>query len=229
MKYKYFGIYLNDNLIGYYSISNNNNLLSQFYIVDDYKNLNEKIFSMVIEDYNISGAIVCSIEKDFLSLAMGIAREVSIDSYLFYDFNLNNFVSEYDNLNFTLAKKEEIKEVKKFYMKNLNENDEYIDNYLSGLILNDGLFLLCDDNDILGVGEYRKSNIFPGTVNLGIVVNQPYRNRGYGSYIMGKLLEKSLIREDIAICSCDFDNIPSKKALIKAGLTSRHKVIKVVF
>ena len=88
---KYFGIYLNDNLIGYYSISNNNNLLSQFYIVDDYKNLNEKIFSMVIEDYNISGAIVCSIEKDFLSLAMGIAREVSIDSYLFYDFNLNNF------------------------------------------------------------------------------------------------------------------------------------------
>ena len=98
---------------------------------------------------------------------------------------LTIFVSEYDNLNFTLAKKEEIKEVKKFYMKNLNENDEYIDNYLSGLILNDGLFLLCDDNDILGVGEYRKSNIFPGTVNLGIVVNQPYRNRGYGKLYYG--------------------------------------------
>lgn len=225
----YFGIYLDDRLIGYYSISNNNNLLSQFYIVDDYNNLNEKIFSMVVDKDNISGAIVSSIEPDFLSLAMGIAREVSIDSYLFYDFNLNNFVCEYDNLNFILAKREQIREIKEFYMKNLEESDEYIDSYLSGLILNDSLLVLCDDNDILGVGEYRKSNIFPGTVNLGIVVNEPYRNRGYGSYIMRKLLEKSLIEEHIAICSCDFDNIASKKALIKAGFISRHKVFKVLF
>ncbi|WP_454054517.1 GNAT family N-acetyltransferase [Clostridium sp. Marseille-Q7071] len=225
----YFGIYLNDKLIGYYSISNNNNLLSQFYIIDEYKALSEKIFSMIIEEESIEGAIVCSVEPIFLSLTMGMAKEISIDSYLFYDFNLNSFMKKYDSLDFILAKGEQIEKIKEFYMKNLEDKDECIDSYLLGLVANDELFVLCDDSEILGVGEYRKSNIFPGTVNLGIVVNKSYRNRGYGSYIMYKLLEKSLIREHRAICSCDFDNIASNKALVKAGFISRHKVFKVIF
>ncbi|WP_291583572.1 GNAT family N-acetyltransferase [Clostridium sp. UBA6640] len=225
----YFGVYSNDVLIGYYSISNNNNLLSQFYIIDEYKTLNEKVFSMIIEEKSIEGAIVCSIEPIFLSLAMGVAKEISIDSYLFYDFNLNGLMKKYDSLNFILAKGEQIEKIKVFYMKNLEEKDESIDSYLLGLVANDELFVLCDGNEILGVGEYRKSNIFPGTVNLGIVVNKSYRNRGYGSYIMYKLLEKSITRGHKAICSCDFDNIASNKALVKAGFISRHKVFKVIF
>jgi predicted acetyltransferase len=62
-----------------------------------------------------------------------------------------------------------------------------------------------------------------------MVVNSEMRNRGIGTYIISKLKEQCYSKNLIPICSCDKENIASKKTLEKSGFVSIHKIINVEF
>ena len=119
--------------------------------------------------------------------------------------------------------------------------DEYVDNqtvethygnfvgYTSMVIEQDILHVLEKDGELLGIGEFRVRQGWPGYVDMGMIVNKKYRRMGLGSYILKLLKAKARDQNLKPICSCEAGNEGSKKAVENAGFITRNRVVSFTF
>jgi predicted acetyltransferase len=102
---------------------------------------------------------------------------------------------------------------------------------VSDLIANGGCFILFSKNyEVLGIGELRKNIHRPSYMDLGVIVSVEYRGKGLGTCILTKLNKICKQRELKSICSCESENIASKRMIEKAGfITIKHRLCVVQF
>lgn len=225
----YYEITFNSELIGYFCIIDNK-ILVQFYISPEYNEYNKCIFKLIINKYKIESALVSTLEPVYMSLCLELNNNVEINSYIYYDkqkLSLN--VKVFDNLEFELANISDFDKIKKFYIDNTNNSGEWLYYFLSNLIINNQLYILHDNKEYWGVGEFRLNKYFKSYVDLGVVVSHKKRNEGIGSYILIKLKEQSYLNNNKAICLCERDNIESNKMIKKSGFIWKHSIFKVSF
>lgn len=58
-----------------------------------------------------------------------------------------------------------------------------------------------------------------------MIVAEEHRCKGVGNYILARAKAFCYERGAVPICSCEAGNIGSKKAIIKAGFVSRHRIV----
>jgi predicted acetyltransferase len=121
------------------------------------------------------------------------------------------------------------------------ENDEYEDteaitnafgdrlNYARSLIEKGQVFVLVDDQALIGIGECRISTSQAPYADLGMITGKEYRRRGIGSYILARLKQECYQRGLRPICSCAADNLPSRKTIEKAGFITQHRLLNIQF
>lgn len=77
-------------------------------------------------------------------------------------------------------------------------------------------WLLLDGETIVGVGAIFE-DFNPPFAELGMMVPRPFRNRGYGTYILQELKTECYRRGLIPTSRCDDRNLASRRAHLKAG------------
>lgn len=220
---KLYEIIYDKKIVGYFSVTSRKTLV-EFYISKEYYMYSEEIFKYIISSDMVADAEVSTKQPEFLSLCLDFHKEIHISSYLFTDaqkvkYELNHF----ENLCFRLAKNSDIEDLK-------DKCDSAFEGYYEELIKNNQLFVLYDDDILLGMGEFRIiKREHGGFGDIGMVVATEHRRKGVGTYIITKLSEQCYKNGVIPMAGCDSENIASKNTLTKAGLISEHRIINVKF
>jgi predicted acetyltransferase len=146
-------------------------------------------------------------------------------------------LNNYPSAQFRLAAPADAEQLAEFY----GQNDEYEDteaiitafgdrlNYARALIGQEQVYVLVNDNELIGAGECRISNGQTPYADLGMITGKKHRRQGIGLYILAMLKQECYQRSAKPICSCAADNLPSRKTIEKAGFITQHRLLDIQF
>ncbi len=222
--------------VGYFAAKNGR--LLQFFVAEPFLPQASALFTEVLAAAKLSSSAVSTVEPTFLALCLDRQTAVSINSYLFHDHrSVDLTLSAYPNALFRSATLADLAQLVQFYQ----ENDEYEDTeaieegaggheaYTRELIENGQVFLLIDKAEILGIGEYRLSEMQKPFADLGMITSNRHRKCGIGAFLLAQLKKYCYSQAVKPICSCAFDNIASRKTIEKAGFIVQHRILDIHF
>ncbi|MBE2220615.1 MAG: GNAT family N-acetyltransferase [Anaerolineae bacterium] len=222
--------------VGYFAAKNGR--LLQFFVTEPFLPQAPLLFAEMLAVMELDYASVSTIEPAFLSLCLDRQTAVSINTYLFQDHHpVQLTLPAFPNAQFRPGTGTDLVQLVKFYRENNeNEDTEAIEAGVGGhepyareLIENGQVFLCVDENEILGIGEYRLSKSQKSCADIGMITNNRYRRQGIGAFVLAQLKDYCYSQQVKPICSCAFDNMASRKTIEKAGFITRHRILDIQF
>ena len=171
----------------------------------------------------------------FMSICLDVAKSVHPHSYLFEDAQRVTLeppkLAGISKPVLNTAQQEDFEVAVEFCVQTIAPPREWLEGYYQRLIDRQELFLWQDaaNNQILGVCEARKSDTQPGVGDVGMIVSKNYRKQGVGSYLLNQAKEHCYHQGLKPICSCEKDNIGSRKSIQRVGFVARHRLVRVDF
>ena len=215
-----FEIKQNNEYIGFYACSDKENTLYKFFVIDNFRIHEREIFDMIIKKHGIQKIEVATFDTILLNLAIEKQKNVSVLGIYFKDHKkVVPQLANFPNATFRAA---EITDMNRIIEVSQNFFDE-----LEHRIERNELFLLEDNDEILGVGICVWSYYDNNVASIGIFTNAKYRQKGIGKYIVSKLKETEKEKDMIVNCGCDYDNESSKKTLEGAGFIPYGRHLKI--
>ena len=212
--------------------------LVQFYVTDPFLTAASELFTFVVNSDRVQCASAGTFEPAYLSHCLDHQRRIEIRSYLFEDHKrVAPQLSHYPSAQFRLAAPADAAKLAAFY----GQNDEYQDteaittgfgnrlNYARTLIGQEQVYVLVNDNELIGVGECRISTGQAPYADLGMITGKKHRRKGLGVYILSMLKQECYQRGAKPICSCAASNLPSRKTIEKAGFITQHRLLDIQF
>ena len=213
---------------GYFCMDSNHYLL-RFSLLENFRDRAQKIFAWIISTYSIQHAIASTIEPLYFSVFLDAQRSIALHSYLFRDHKRIELPPGVSRSMFKRAEKHELDDIVRFYRANTEGAGEWIDSFLHERLSREELWVLHDCQTLVATGECIPSQKQPPYADLGMVVAQSYRGKGWGSSMLIHLKNHCYEVGWKPICSCAADNRASKRAIEKAGFVSEQRMVTVTF
>lgn len=222
---------------GYFAAGADKRLL-QFHVADRFLPLASELFAFVVSGDRIETASAGTYEPAYLSHCLDHQKRVKVRSYLFRDHRrVEPALDSYPAAQFRLATAADAQSLATFY----SQNNEYEDteailsgfgsrlNYAQRLIDQEQVFILIQEDELLGIGECRISASQPPYADLGMITDRNHRRQGIGATILARLKQECYRRSAKPICSCAAENLPSRKTIEKAGFITQHRLLDIQF
>ena len=207
------------NEIGYFSVLSEN-ILSQFYIKEEYRHLSQGCFKRILGDLNITSALVATCDLLFLSTAMDFQKSIKIEAYLFKETDRPVDGPNYPKSMLRLANLSDAELVKKL------SNDYFKDLYQK---ISDREIYILEDEVIYGFGILGNHMLNKNYKSIGMYTIEAHRHQGVGRSIVLHL--KDLIHTTGAktLLGCLYEDYKSKRTLESCGYISDVRLLKVLF
>ncbi|MFK7925286.1 MAG: GNAT family N-acetyltransferase, partial [Bacteroidia bacterium] len=215
-----------EQLIGYASVDDENRLL-QFYLISEHLQNGAEILQQFIEQEGISKALIGTHNPIALSLGIHLQKEVTVDTYLFED-HLEVSPPEKEGT-LRVATLPELEKMVDFYHHSMGGPKDWLNAYLGDLLGKEEVFYLEQEGEIRGVCEVRRSTNNPNIADIGMVVSPDFRQKGYGTYLLGQAKAKAIEWGRSPICSCEKGNAGSMKSIQNNGFRSFHQLLLMEF
>ncbi len=217
---------------GYYAADQGGTLL-QFYVRPAFEEQGRRLFDHVLARASLTQAVASTIDPSCMSYCLDRQQKVTVHTYL-YETNTERsaFHPDADGLDFRLLTASELDRTVAFQQACIQSQEDanaWAQDYSGNLIDRQELFVLCRDDDWLGVGELRRSDSQPGVTDLGMMVAPIHRGQGWATYILTLLRARCKAQGQRAICSTTVENVGAQIAIVRAGFVSRHRVVSVFF
>jgi len=223
------GIYDQQECIGYYCYDQAYTLIN-FFMVQDWINRKEEIFSSLLHSEYFPQAFISTNHPCFLTAALPFMRQSSVYYYLFeegpYPSQEPVLPIQWRDARLVQATPQDIPRVVRFCQQVTDADAAWLTQYIRTWTLQEGIFFLASAKKILGTCELRISATQPAYADLGAIVSPQFRGRGLGTYLMrlGRWICHQ--RQLKAICSCRYDNVASRKMIERSGFINRHLLMK---
>lgn len=218
---EHFLITTDNNRAGYFSV-HKKELLTQFYLSEEYRDLGQEIFYKVKKMQYISEAFVSTGDEFFLSHALDEYRSIEKQACFFKDSMKQVKEDKIDKgLSIRVAEYCDIEEIQK-------NSGKFFDN-LNESILNEEVYIVSKDNNIVGFGVMERSTIMKGYVSIGMYTVEAFRQNGIGRNILLMLKEIAYKKNLKPIAGCWYYNHNSKKTLESAGMYSDTRLLKIYY
>jgi len=223
-------IRMDGELAGYYAANDEGTLL-QFYVRPAFEKHGRTLFDHVIAQDTLTEAVVSTIDPSYLSFCLDVQKKVTVHTYLYeIHTEVRPDHPKAEGLDFRLIEAPELDRTIAFQQACLGGEEDLSDwlrGYSENLIERKELFVLCRDDQWLGLGECRKSDSQEGVSDLGMMVTPAHRGKGWATYILTRLITHSTAQGQHAICSTTVENLGAQKAIIRSGFISRHRIMNV--
>jgi len=198
-----------------YIILNGSNELVEFYLDRDLLNQKERVFSEIIEKFDIKNVYCKSFDQVLLSCCHKFSISSKLVGYLFQDYNIQSDIILDNTIAVRLATIKDVPFLNSFENEMLDDGEE-IDPY----IRNNSVYMFMKGDELVGCGYL--FNIIPGRIHwdVGMWVNQPFRRKGYGTQIISYLMKYCFDNGFVPIAGCAEDNTASRLTLEKCGFVS---------
>lgn len=218
--------------IGFYVIDDAN-VLNNFFLLEAHLPLLEDIFAKILAQHKIKSGILSTNAPVFVSACADFARTIAPHSYLFQDHQKREIpaptLANGAQPRLKLAQTGDFKSAIDFGVVAIGADKTWLEGYYALRIERQELYLWQTDEEIIGACEARKSDTQAGVGDIGMVVAIPYRRQGVGAYLLNQAKEVCYKRGLTPICSCEKDNVGSRKSIYKAGFVSKHRIVSVGF
>ncbi len=215
---------------GYYAANDEGTLL-QFYVRPAFEKHGRPLFDHVIAQDTLTQAVVSTIDPSYLSFCLDVQKKVTVHTYLYeIHTEVRPDHPQAEGLDFRLIEAPELDRTIAFQQACLGSEKDlsgWLRGYSGNLIERKELFVLCRDDEWLGIGECRRSDSQEGITDLGMMVTPAHRGKGWATYILTRLSAHSTAHGQHAICSTTVENVGAQKAIIRSGFISRHRIMTV--
>ena len=222
---------------GFYCINSDNQLVA-FHLSPEYATHGGNALSYIINEHSVPAALVGTNDSYFLSLCLDVAASIQVHSLLFQDNQkISGELTGFNQLSFYLASEDDFVDIFEHYCASSGSMDTEIietgfkdlKGYIRSVMDEHHIFVLREEGNLIATSECRISKTQKPYADLGMIVATEHRRKGVGNYILARTKEFCYERDISPICSCEADNIGSKKAITKAGFVSRHRIVLTEF
>ena len=187
--------------IGYGSVKGKNNLTDrdavfEFFIIPPYRKLTRQIFSTFL-DASSAAYIECQSNDLYLSsMLYEFSHKIYSNVVLFQDHALTDLPNPH--VAFRIRKETDV-----IFTHELEPVGDYVLELKDNVIATGGFML-----------HYNKP-----FADLYMEVNKEFRRNGFGSFLIQELKEECYLHHRVPAARCNIDNLATRFALIKAGLS----------
>lgn len=233
----HYGFYENNILVGYCVLSGEGYLL-QFYLAPTANTNNEDLFTLIVENNSsvigvVKGAFVSTAEPQYLSLCVDNTQSFKVNAMMFRqnaESGSERNSSRIEEINLTLATQEQLEPLVEFASSAIGAPKEWLTGYYSNLIARQELWGYWENDRILATGECRKFDEYQTQfADLGMIVAQAERGKGLATRVLNFLTQHANNQGLEAMCSTESSNIGAQKAIARAGLSSKNRILQFDF
>jgi len=222
----HWGIKEGENWIGY-ACMNADHQLIQFYISPEHLDRGSAILQSFLREFMIHTAIIGTNNPIFFSLASPFFQHINPHTYL-YEKVVEVEMKEKSG-EFRLCQMDDLAEMVTYCHFATGGPEAWLEGYIKNLIEKGEIFMLRNEDEIIGSSEVRKSVTSPNYADIGMIVAPNHRKKGYGSYLLNRAKEIAISSGKTPICSTTRDNIGSQRAIKNCGFRSMHQLLEVHF
>lgn len=208
-----------------YAVADDNGVLYEFHVLHENLTWAREIFQKVLKDLSIRKAYCQSFDHLYLSMCMIHSGERRVIGHCFRErriteapeIELEERTAVIEDLDLIIKNREEI-----------FEDNEVAD---IPFYINKGSIRIFEtaDGDFIGYGLINRT--IPGRdwFDIGMYVHPDHRKRGYGTYILHRMMDICDRNGWRPVAGCSIENEPSRRTLEKAGLISRYVMLEFEF
>jgi len=233
----HFGFYENGNLVGY-CVLNGEGYLLQFYLAPTASTHIENLFPLIVENNSsvigeVKGAFVSTAEPQYLSLCVDNTESFKVNAMMYRQNSQARSDCDSDHIEeieMNLATEEQLEQFVEFASSAIGAPKEWLTGYYSNLIARQELWGYMENNHVLATGECRKFDEHQTQfADLGMIVAQQERGKGLATRVLNFLKQHANSQGLEAMCSTESSNIGAQKAITRAGLSSKHRILQFDF
>ncbi|MEM7573265.1 MAG: GNAT family N-acetyltransferase [Bacteroidota bacterium] len=131
--------------------------------------------------------------------------------------------------NFAQAQISDLERLIDFYHLGMEAPRTWLSKYLAAYQAEGACYFLEKAGEIIGACEVRASESQPEVADIGMVVGVAYRQQGIGSYLLGQAKQLAWASGRQPICSCEVENIGSRKSIEANGFRSEYQLLSLSF
>lgn len=205
--------------IGCFAV-HNDELLTQFYIEDDYVHLAQGSFNSVLQALNLKTAYVPTCDEFMLSLCMDFHKDIEMQAYNFLITDRSVDGPKYPKHMLRLANLSDADQIK------ASSNDFFDDLYQQ---ISDRKIYVFEDDEVYGYGIVEENKIHLEYAGIGMFTLEAHRNKGVGRSIILHLKDLVETLGYKALPGCWYHNYNSKRTLESCGFASKTRLLKIKF
>ncbi|MFA0016221.1 GNAT family N-acetyltransferase [Vibrio lentus] len=233
----HYGFYENDKLVGY-CVLNGEGYLLQFFLAATASANIADLFTLIIENNSsvigeVKGAFVSTAEPQYLSLCMDNTCSFKVNSLMYrqnQETNSSRNSDRIEDIEMTLATDEQLDKLVKFASSAIGAPKEWLTGYYGNLIARQELWGYWKSDSVLATGECRKFDEHQTQfADLGMIVAQAERGKGIATRVLNFLTQHANSQGLEAMCSTESSNIGAQKAIARAGLSSKNRILQFDF
>lgn len=215
-----YDVFDDERLVGNFSYHEGEEMLSSFFVCDEYISKAIEIFGEVLEAFSPVCAYVVTNDELMLSLCMEYQIQVRLQAFFFDDTNAEVAPPEFKEELLRIAVDDDLPDIMKldfFHPLYINNEEDLI-------------YVMRDETGkFMGAGHICRMRLARQWGAVGMAVVEEYRHKGVGRSIILHLKEITKKRGLIPIAGCWCKNEGSKKTLEAAGFASKTRLLKVFF
>ncbi|MEL0607319.1 GNAT family N-acetyltransferase [Vibrio echinoideorum] len=233
----HYGFYEDDTLVGY-CVLNGEGYLLQFYLAPTASTHIEDLFTLIVENNSsviseVKGAFVSTAEPQYLSLCVDNTESFKVNAMMYRQNSQARSDCDSDRIEeieMSLATQEQLDQLVEFASAAIGAPKEWLTGYYGNLIARQELWGYWESDDILATGECRKFDEHQTQfADLGMIVAQEERGKGLATRVIHFLKQHANSQGLEAMCSTESSNIGAQKAIKRAGLSSKHRILQFDF
>ena len=206
---------------GYFALHENKGL-TQFYLRENFLKDGQQIFSDILRRFSVKSAFVPTCDELFLSHALDQETTIDKQAYFFQDNKAIDVSHKlYPGGHFRRANPDDTAEIEQIC-------GNFFDR-LAERIANREIFILTEDDVLLGAGIIEQGRLLQAYANIGMFTHEPFRQRGIGRSLIIYLKRWCYERGQNPIAGCWYYNLNSKRTLESAGMITKTRLLNIHF
>jgi len=206
--------------IGYFAICNED-LLTQFYMIDEYMHLAQSKLKNIIKSYDIKNAFVPTCDERFLSYALDLKKEIHLQAYFFKETDRKVKPVSIPKGQLRLAVPSDIEMIKALS-----------DNFFSDVTeetQDKKIYIFEDGDEVYGFGIVVENEIHKDHLGIGMFTVEKHRQKGVGRSIILHLKELCHSLGYKSLPGCWYYNHNSKSTLESCGYIANTRLLRIEF
>lgn len=226
---RHFGLYKDDELIGFFCVNDEGYLL-QFFVQPDYQSQSSLLFESVLQGNHsqigsINGAFVSTAEPDYLSLCLDGFSKFDVHSLMYQRSGAALRQRTYHTLALTKIYSEQLSQAVDFAVASIGAPAQWLTGYFGNLIKRQELFGVWEHERLVATGEIRGYDEFQKDyADLGVIVAESERGKGLATQVLCQLADMNEASGLKSICSTEWGNIGAQKAIGRAGFFASNRI-----
>ena len=207
--------------------------LLQLFLEREEEPASGRIMVALVVGLGLRGAYAATIDPAFLSLCLDRQSAVTVDTLLYFDHHI---VPPASAGRLRPATLDDLASLARIQWADEEADTQTMgaafggpEGYLRATVEQGVVHVLEDGGSIVGCGELRRRETWPGTADLGVIVAPEHQGRGVGTEILCLLKQMAADSGLQPMCSTTVENVASQRMIAKTGMVARHRILKVDF